>query len=290
MQAVAFGYKCQECGRGTVNERFIPEYHTKIKGYPFVVRGARIGMCNECGAEHFAAQETECWERTFEEEHGRHFLAPEEIQELQRSLGLTMEQFAFLIGCTRQSLYNWKRPDRNRPQSRMANLLMKLVRESRESGKVDVLRFLVQDAKQFGIHLGRMTDPSVRKPIIFPVKKMPITALRARLPELAQMAADTEENREQVVALSLETDEPVGRLSYDFQTASLELELIEPLDIGLCTVEVHFVDGAAEKSDAVAMEKHRVTLLARTSRTEYEVTEIVLLPGGTKAEASGKSK
>jgi hypothetical protein len=32
MQTVAFGYKCQECGQGTVLEKVVPEYKTKLKG------------------------------------------------------------------------------------------------------------------------------------------------------------------------------------------------------------------------------------------------------------------
>ncbi len=151
MQTVTFGYECQECGRGIVQDRIIPEYTTKIKGYPYVVADAIVGVCNTCNAEHFSVQETERWEQMFEEEHDRHLLSPEEIQEIRKSLSLTMEQFAFLLGCTRQSLYNWERADRSSPQSRMADLLMKLVRESSERAEVHVLRFLIQDAKQFGV-------------------------------------------------------------------------------------------------------------------------------------------
>ncbi len=152
-QTIGFGYKCQECGQGTVTERVIPAYQTKIKGYPFVIRDAHVGYCAKCGSAHFSAQETDRWERQFEQEHAQQFLSPEEIQGLHKSLDLTMEQFAFLLGCTRQSIYNWERPDRTRPQTRMADLLMKLVRESQVKGQVDVLRFLIQDASLFGIRI-----------------------------------------------------------------------------------------------------------------------------------------
>ena len=59
VQAVGFGYKCQECGRGIVKEHVVPQYQIKIKGYPFAVNDARIGVCDDCGAEHFSAQENE---------------------------------------------------------------------------------------------------------------------------------------------------------------------------------------------------------------------------------------
>ncbi len=83
---VAFGYKCQECGHGTVVDKLIPEYHTKIKGYPFVVKGAHIGVCDTCGAEHFDVLETQRWVSLFEAEHNKHFLSPQEIVELRKSL------------------------------------------------------------------------------------------------------------------------------------------------------------------------------------------------------------
>lgn len=62
-----------------------------------------------------------------------------------------MEDFARLIGCTRQSIYNWEKVDRASPPSRMADLLMKLVRQSLHSEMVDVLTFLLEEAKKWGV-------------------------------------------------------------------------------------------------------------------------------------------
>lgn len=61
MTAIVFGYQCQECGQGTVIELVIPLYQTRLKGVPFTVDNARIGVCNQCGAEHFNPIETERW-------------------------------------------------------------------------------------------------------------------------------------------------------------------------------------------------------------------------------------
>src|SRR2546427_10316736 len=49
---VVFGYKCQECGRGTVRSTNFAEYSTKIQGYPLLIRNATIGICDSCGAKH----------------------------------------------------------------------------------------------------------------------------------------------------------------------------------------------------------------------------------------------
>ena len=41
-----FGYKCQECGKGTVREQIFHGYKTKLKGLPLTVDDARIGVCD----------------------------------------------------------------------------------------------------------------------------------------------------------------------------------------------------------------------------------------------------
>jgi DNA-binding transcriptional regulator YiaG len=117
------------------------------------VADARVGICDRCGAEHFDPNETLRWRSEFEEQQSQSYLAPPEIRELRKRLGLSMEQFAILIGCTRQSLYNWERSDRRSPQSRMADLFMRLVRESHSLGQIDVLRFLKAEAARSGLDL-----------------------------------------------------------------------------------------------------------------------------------------
>ncbi|HEX3036359.1 MAG TPA: helix-turn-helix domain-containing protein, partial [Thermodesulfobacteriota bacterium] len=75
------------------------------------------------------------------------------IEGLRKNLGLSIEDFAYLIGATRQSIYNWERRDREKPQSRTVDLLMKLVRYSMEKEKVDVLAFLIHESQKLGIDI-----------------------------------------------------------------------------------------------------------------------------------------
>ena len=149
------GYACPECGKGAVQATKIQNYRTKIKGYPFVLDEAIIGICDNCGVRHFSARETKRWEelyfRSLEERNA--FLKPEEIIEIRNQLDLSMEEFARLIGCTRQSIYNWEKIDRKAQPSRMADLFMKLVRESYKSDKVDVITFLLDEAHRLGISI-----------------------------------------------------------------------------------------------------------------------------------------
>ena len=42
-------------------------YTTKIRGCPFVVKDALIGVCDSCGSKHFIDTGTQKWVRAFEE-------------------------------------------------------------------------------------------------------------------------------------------------------------------------------------------------------------------------------
>lgn len=169
-----FDYICQECGKGTVRSKTFHNYHTKIRGYPFVVNKAIIGVCDKCGAKHFDANETERWEEIYhkELESENLFLQPENIKAIRKSLSLSMEDFAYLIGCTRQSLYNWEKKNRAKPQSRMADLMMRLIKHSSENGEVDVIRFLVEEAGKMGIAIEIIQNNGINgKDILLTTKK-----------------------------------------------------------------------------------------------------------------------
>jgi putative zinc finger/helix-turn-helix YgiT family protein len=148
-----FEYPCPECGRGVVETTKIRNYKTKIKGYPFIVDEALMGICTHCKTENFAPEETERWERLFYQtlEERRAFLSAEEITQLRTALGLSMEDFARLIGATRQSLSTWEKTHRGSPPSRTADLLMKLVKASVHTGTVDVTTVLLEEAKKWGL-------------------------------------------------------------------------------------------------------------------------------------------
>jgi len=152
---ITFNYICEECGEGIVEAEIFKDYRTKINGYSFVVPEAIIGICNECGAEHFSAEEHQRWEALYyqELEQNGKVLSAEEIVALRKKLGLSQQQFAFLLGCTRKSVYNWEKSDRSRPQSRMADLLLRLLENSLLFGNVEVLSFLHNEAKRMNVFL-----------------------------------------------------------------------------------------------------------------------------------------
>lgn len=146
---------CPECGKGTIQPTRFQNYKTTIRGYPFVVPEAWIGVCDACGTRLFNAKETDRWAALFDQalaERGA-YLFPQEISQLRKSLGLSKKDFAHLIGVTGRSLYTWESAHRDAPPSRSADLLMKLVRASAHQGKVDVIDLLLAEGKKWGLEV-----------------------------------------------------------------------------------------------------------------------------------------
>ena len=57
---------CPECGQGTIEPTRFQNYKTTIRGYPFTVPEAWIGVCDTCGVRTFNAQETVLVQRELE--------------------------------------------------------------------------------------------------------------------------------------------------------------------------------------------------------------------------------
>lgn len=144
--------RCANCGTQRIEFRNVKDFETKVRGVPFVVPEATIGTCISCGAKFFTPQEIRRWQELFDTEQQRtgRLLTSEDIQCIRHALGLPINSFALLIGTTRQSVYNWERKDRKAPQLRLADLLLRLTRESTVNGSVDVLQFL---SEQSGVEL-----------------------------------------------------------------------------------------------------------------------------------------
>jgi putative zinc finger/helix-turn-helix YgiT family protein len=148
-------FQCEECRKGHIRWEVRKNFPTKVRGYPLVVPEAIIGVCDNCGAEAFDPQETRRWAALFEELSERRglFLTAEEIRDIRSRLELSIGDFAALVGCTRQTIYNWERADRKSPQLKIADLLLRLVQQSMATTEVDVLKFLQSQAGRAGIGL-----------------------------------------------------------------------------------------------------------------------------------------
>jgi len=277
-----FEYNCTECGIGTVRTTRVQNYKTKIKGYPFVVDEAVIGICDNCKAKHFASSETKRWEELFYQslEQRQAFLSPIEITELRKGLDLSMEDFARLIGCTRQSIYNWEKAARTFPPSRMADLVMKLVRGSLSYGKMDVLAFLLEEAKKWGaiLEVRRiMTPSSDNASIVLKPKLVTRGGLTQQSKELA-LAAKMELGEEELIVETLD-GKVVGVLEYDYELAALIVNITSDLvPWKLVDVEIETQDGQHLRNQESSIQEHCLVLLKTKMLREKDITQIIVKP------------
>ena len=278
MPALSFGYKCQECGQGTVREQIFHGYKTKLKGLPLTVDDARIGVCDQCGARHFDPRETIRWRTLLDDKYAEAYLQPSDIQDLIKKVGLSMEQFANLSGCTRQSLYNWLRPERSAPQSRMADLFLRLIRESQKVGAINVLEFLLDEAGKLGFRLSVSPKPNPKADIIAFPRRVPTKSVtNSRNAPPLRLAADSDAPEESVVLVT-ELEETIARLFYAYQDATLRLEFIDPVPFAEFDADVFFKDGSQTTSRDVKIIECKAVLVARTKCTEDQVDRVVLSP------------
>ena len=158
-----FGNRCEECGRGTVRETRRKDFQVPFDGIPFVVPEAIIGVCDVCGAINYHGREYKRWKALFHKHQSRTggVLSPADIRAVREALGMTMSDFSALIGTTRQSLHYWEKDGREVPQSRMVDLMLRLLQEAVRRGAVDVVAFLADNARQAGI---QMKLPSLVRP------------------------------------------------------------------------------------------------------------------------------
>lgn len=276
MQVLAFGYKCQECGQGTVRDRVFHDFPTKLKGYPLTVDEAHIGVCDRCGAQHFDPNETARWRTLLAEKQAESYLQPVDIRKLQSLLGLTREQFAILLGCTRQSLYNWGRPDRTAAQSRMADLFMRLIRESYAAGEINVLTFLIAEAEKLGFSLSVSPNFHAMADIIAYPRTVSAKSIPNKSTVPLRLAADSDAPDESVVLMT-ERDENIARLFYAYQDATLRLEFIHPVSFDEFDAVIYFKDGSQTTSHDVKIMECKAVLV-RTNWTEEHVDRVVLSP------------
>ena len=277
MPTVSFGYKCQECGQGTVREQIFHGYKTRLKGLPLTVDDARIGVCNKCGARHFDRNETMRWRTLLDNKYAEAYLRPSDIQDLIKQLGLSMEQFANLSGCTRQSLYNWLRPERSAPQSRMADLFLRLIRESQRVGAINVLDFLTEEAGKLGFSLSLSPKSNPKADIVAFPRRVPANSVTNSTTAPLRLAADSEVPEESFVLVT-DSEETIARLSYAYQDASLRLEFINPVPFAEFDAEISFKDGSQTTSHDVKIRESKAVLVARTNCTEDQVERVVLSP------------
>lgn len=100
-----FGYRCQECGKGTVRTKQVKNYEARFGNRKVIVPIATIGICDFCGAKHYSASERKRWKALLgqtvsEQKRGRSLtisLTAREwnsLQKVAQQRGILLEELA----------------------------------------------------------------------------------------------------------------------------------------------------------------------------------------------------
>jgi len=279
--AMLFEYPCPECGNGVVHTTRIRNYKTKIKGYPFSVDEALIGVYDHCQAKPFTPEEQKRWEEHFFQslESRKAFLTPREITEIRTALELSMEDFARLIGTTRQSLSTWEKTERASPPSRTADLLMKLVRQALHGGTVDVLSVLLEEAKKWGIvmQIRGTSVPAAQDAVI--VLRPKSARLHPPLPQTRErtLAAEAAVAEEAPYVVETADGRSLGVLRYDYERAALMLDITGPMPPwDTASVEIETQDGQRFTRQVLLGQEPCLLLIENSHFREKDIVRLTL--------------
>src|SRR2546423_1171193 len=125
----------------------------------------------------------------------------------------------------------------------MADLFMRMVRESHRVGEINILDFLTSEATKQGFDLKvSPRSKSIAPILMFPRKNSP-RQLSSDSPQTPALAADSEILTEEVDLVSEQDQELSARLSYDFPSGALKLVFLQPVPFGEFDAEIQFTDG-----------------------------------------------
>ena len=94
-----------------MREKVIPAYRTRLGGVAVVVKDARVGVCDNCGESIVSAVELRRWREVHRAQLANegHTPTPAEVRQVREHLGLSVAQFASLLGVTRQAVHAWEK-------------------------------------------------------------------------------------------------------------------------------------------------------------------------------------
>ena len=190
-----------------------------------------------------------------------------------------MEDFARLIGATRQSISAWEKPGRASPPSRTADLLMKLVRQPLYSKTVDVLTSLLEEVKKWGIIIQLRSSAKLSAANASIILR-PKSGRQGTPPNHTRefsLAADTALGEEAPLIVETMDGRPLGVLRYDYEQAALTLDITGDLPPWqIADIELETQDGQRFTEQGVSLQERCVVFPKTTQLREKDIAQITL--------------
>lgn len=161
----------------------------------------------------------------------------------------------------------------------MADLIMKLVRQSLDVGQVDVLAFLLSEARKWSVVI-ELRRPSIRSSesggIVLYVKRLSKRAV-SQESETVSLAAEASVEEGQMVAETVDRKQ-VGILNYDYRRAALVLDVTGELP-AWNTVDVEIETQGGRRITSLKLPaRERPLVLKQGIKPVKDVTQITLKP------------
>src|SRR6267142_1441274 len=103
--------QCPKCVGGEMELVTQPTYVTQIKGARVEVPNAQFWRCSLCGEKSVSASELRRWESIAHAIVASSLPSAANVKSIRERLGLSVSDFAAILGVTRQTIYSWERPD-----------------------------------------------------------------------------------------------------------------------------------------------------------------------------------
>ncbi len=143
-------FKCPACGKGRMEPQTIPNLETQFEGIAIQIKNAKVSKCTECGEKSYSAKELQRWKEIKVAKLAglNQIPSADVVKRVREYRGLSVSDFASLMGVTRQTVHSWERAEGGGMKFGPASLLVCLL-DSEPRDKADhVFSHLVSFAKE----------------------------------------------------------------------------------------------------------------------------------------------
>ena len=160
-------FKCPACGKGRMETQIVPNFETQFEGFTIQVKDAEISQCTHCGEQSYGAQELQRWKeiKLAKLAELNQIPSADVVKWVREHRGLSVSDFASLLGVTRQTVHSWERAEGGGMRFGPAAMLVCLLNSESHDDADHVFSYLVRLARERGQLLGVLLPRSDdRKP------------------------------------------------------------------------------------------------------------------------------
>jgi hypothetical protein len=156
----------------------------------------------------------------------------------------------------------------------MADLFMRLIRESQASGEINVLNFLFEEASKIGFTLQVSNSSKDDARIIAFPRKLRSASLDEKAETSLSLAADTDSAEESVVLMT-EQENRIARAFHSFRDGTLKFDFRWSVPFKNFDAEIHFYDGSTARAEDLQVKEHEAVTVCRCQHTEDAIERVV---------------